>query len=472
MVRVLLGCILGMMSVLAGGCDTYHPRNLSAASSDRAFRERGLNDPGLRNFVMAHAPAVAHDWPPLQFNLNALSLVAMYYQPDLETARAKLAGAEAAVVTAGERPNPVFGFTPNYSEPPYEFFSPWTLGFTLDVPIETAGKRGHRIAEARFVANSARLGLANAAWLARSRVRAALLDLYAASLKLPLLSRQQAVQNQMVAVLEDRLKAGESARFEVQLVRVAASQTTLLVRDAEAQAHQARARLADALGMRIGAIEAVRLSFTDFDPLPAPADAGKFQREALLNRPDILGALCDYEAAQCGLQLEIARQYPDIHLGPGYQWNQGVNNYTLGVSLTLPVFDQNQGPILEARARRRQAAAAFLALQARAIGAVDAALIGYRDALAKLQTADALLRDEQQRVATAQEALDAGAADRLDLLQAQLAEADGELARAGAFIEAQQALGLLEDAMQRTVEHVAASPSPATRAATQSSQRP
>jgi broad specificity phosphatase PhoE len=30
---------------------------------------------------------------------------------------------------------------------------------------------------------------------------------------------------------------------------------------------------------------------------------------------------------------EIAKQYPDIHLGPGYQYDQGVNKWTLGFSV-------------------------------------------------------------------------------------------------------------------------------------------
>jgi len=34
------------------------------------------------------------------------------------------------------------------------------------------------------------------------------------------------------------------------------------------------------------------------------------RRQALLNRPDLLGALAAYEATQAELQLEIARPYP------------------------------------------------------------------------------------------------------------------------------------------------------------------
>ena len=454
-------CAIVLSIVLsASGCSTYQRRDLDVSGSDAKFRDRSLGDPGLYAFIYGNSATKPSQWPPRELDPRSLTLVAFYFHPDLEIARAKLAGAEAAVITAGARPNPTFSFSPASSGPPLEFFSPWTLGFTLDVPIETAGKRGYRISQARLLANSARLNVANTAWLVRSRVRGGLLDLYAASLNVELLEKQREVQTKTVAVLEDRLRAGQSSFFEVQLVRVAAAQTALQWRDAQKLQHQARVRLADALGLRVTALADVAFSFGSFEPLPARVDAEAVQREALLNRADILGALADYEASQAALQLEVARQYPDVNLGPGYTWNQGVNNYSLGVSLTLPVLNQNQGPIAEAEARRRQAAAAFTALQARVIGGLDAALAGTRDARAKLDTASELLAAEQERMRRTQESFNAGAADRLELLQTELELHTGELSRAAALVEAQQALGALEDAMQRPGDAVGTTNSP------------
>jgi len=189
------------------GCATYQRHDLNPRVSEAAFRQRSLSDPGLCAFATGNATTKPSRWPPRQFDLRSLTLVAFYFHPDLEVARAKLAGAEAATITAGARPNPTFAFSPTYSDPPIEFFTPWTLGFTLDVPIETAGKRDDRIAQAQAQANSARLDVANRAWLVRSRVRSSLLDLYAANLNVELLTRQQAVQSQTVEILEDRFKA-------------------------------------------------------------------------------------------------------------------------------------------------------------------------------------------------------------------------------------------------------------------------
>ena len=48
---------------------------------------------------------------------------------------------------------------------------------TFDIPIETAGKRGKRIAEAEKISESARWNFVSAVWQIRSGVRADLLDL-------------------------------------------------------------------------------------------------------------------------------------------------------------------------------------------------------------------------------------------------------------------------------------------------------
>ena len=236
-------------------------------------------------------------------------------------------------------------------------------------------------------------------------------------------------------------------------MRVAAAQTALQLRDAQKQQHQSRVRLAEALGVRSMRSATSICHLRTLKTFLPTQDAGMFRREALLNRTDILGTLAEYNASQSALQLEIAKQYPDINLGPGYTWNQGVNNYSLGISLTLPVLNQNKGPIAEAEAHRRQAAAAFTALQARVIGEVDAALAGYRDAQRKLETADTLVNNQRQRMQSLEESFEAGASDRLEVLQMRLELGAAELARTQALIEARQALGALEDAVRRPIDN-------------------
>jgi len=45
------------------------------------------------------------------------------------------------------------------------------------------------------------------------------------------------------------------------------------------------------------------------------------------------GDLCRRRSA---LELEIDKQYPDIHLGPGFTYDQGQDKWGLGVTFQFP----------------------------------------------------------------------------------------------------------------------------------------
>ena len=383
-----------------------------------------------------------------------LTLAAFYYHPDLDLARTQWEAAEAGVITAGGLPNPSVGFVPEFNANAASGISPWKLTPTFDIPIETAGKRGYRIDQAQHLSEAARLNIATAAWQVRSRLKAKLLDLYAANERASLLGKQQDDQEEIVKLLEQRLEAGEASQPDVTQARISLQQTRLALRDAQKQAADARVQVASALGLPTDALGGVDLSFATFKRIPTINDLPPetVRREALFNRPDILRSLAEYAASQSALQLEIAKQYPDIHLGPGYSWDQGDNKWSFGISLTLPVLNQNQGPIAEAEANRKQAVARFAALQSGVIGEIDRSLIGYGGALQKLATADALIAEQKKQLQSVEELFKAGGSDRVALGGARLELDSIELSRLDTFVTVQQSLGLVEDSMRRPVE--------------------
>jgi outer membrane protein TolC len=146
--------------------------------------------------------------------------------------------------------------------------------------------------------------------------------------------------------------------------------------------------------------------------------------------------------------LEIAKQYPDIHLSPGYELDQTDNKWSLGLTVDLPILNQNQGPIAEAKAKRTQAAAHFLSVQANAISEIDTALAGYDAALQKSATAKRLLDDLQKQLNSVRSQAQLGEADALALANGEFSYYTGVQNQLDALAKAQQALGLLEDAVQ------------------------
>ena len=433
------------------GCVHFQPRPLVPATSLAAAETRTLEDSDLATFLLANHQV--SEWPPQRWDLKTLTLVAFYYNPDLDVARADWAVARAGLVTAGERPNPNVGLATGYnSTTPTSVITPWILTLNLDFTIETAGKRGHRLTQARQVSEASRLAIATAAWQVRSRVRGSLLALFSATETIALLQKQRDLQTQTVALLERQLAAGAISSFEFIQARLTLDTIRLSLYDAARQQAEARVQLADALGVTVQALDGITLAVDQFQRVPAEVPADDVRRQALLNRPDILGLLAEYAASQAALQLEIARQYPDIHLGPGYEMDQSANKWTLGLSAALPLFSRNRGPIAEADARRTQAVARFTAVQLHAIADIDRSFAGYRAALDKAATAEAMVGKLRQQERSARTLFDAGEISRLDLGVVQLQLAASDLARLEAIVGAQGALGLLEDAIQRPAD--------------------
>jgi outer membrane protein TolC len=375
------------------GCAHYQPKPLAARDSARSLRSRTLADNGLRAFLEANRPELVQIWPRTVWNLDALTLAALYYHPSLEVARADWAVAQAGIKTAGGRPNPTITVTPAYDSGIANNFSPWLPTVSLDLPVETAGKRHRRIEQAEYLSESARLTFATAAWQVRSVLRNSLLDYAAAGQRASLLQRQLTLQQEVSDRLKLQLQAGAIATAEITVARVALAKASADLADAQRQLVTARVRVADSIGIPVSALTGVSLEIDLLEPSASDSlPSAEVRDTALHSRTDILGALTDYAATQSALQLEIAKQYPDIHLSPGYSWNQGNqgdSQWQIGLTVELPVLNRNQGPIAEAEARRKAAAARVIALQARIMGDIDRALALYetgRKNLAALQS--------------------------------------------------------------------------------------
>jgi cobalt-zinc-cadmium efflux system outer membrane protein len=436
-------------TILFAGCATYHPQPISPEKSADAFDARSLTDDGLCVFLETNH--VDGEWPRRSWDLSALTLVAFYYQPAFAEARAQWASIQAAEITAGQRPNPSVTVTPGYDSQVPGAPTPWIATVTLDVPIETVGKRGRRMDQAKHLSEAAYWDFVSAAWETRSHVRAALLALYAARENESLLAQQVLAQSNTVRLLQGQFAGGAVSDFEVTQARVALETTQLSEQDAVGQFNQARAQLAGALGVPLHALDGVKFSFASLRQFPKELTRPEIRRQALFNRADVRGALADYAASQSALQLEIANQYPDIHLGPGYAYNSGNagdNEWQLGLTLDLPLLNHNQGPIAEAEAKRAAAAAHFLTVQAAAVAEIDGTLAGYDAALKESATARSLLADLRRQLDSVRAQAKVGEVDALALADAESAYCTGAQNQQDALVKAQQALGALEDAVQ------------------------
>ena len=438
-------CLLTLLATALTGCVAYQPKDLNPGTTQAQLESRRLGDAGLGKFIAMHGqPAAAELW-----DLSRLTLAAFYFSPELEVARAQLAEAEAGVRTAQARPNPTFGFTPGYNKDAAAGVTPWILDYALAFPIELAGKRGYRTAETQQQAEAARLDVARVAWSARAAVRRTLGELHAAEATADLWRGQKPLLAQAAQLVDLQVKAGEVSPLEAAQARITLNRAELAARESDRAVALARSRLAEAIGVPLAALMEVTLSYRGLDDASAPFDAGEARCWAAQNRADLLAALATYAASQSALQGEIARQYPDLSFGPGYQLDQGEGKWSLALGVTLPVFHQNQGPIAAARARREVAAARFLALQNRVLAEVDRAAADYVSALGDLATVKTMRANLDQQAKTIRAQHAAGETSRLELTRAHIELADHARAELDARLRVEQAIGAVEDAVQR-----------------------
>lgn len=432
------------------GCTAFQARPLNPATSLLPLETRSLQQADLQHFM---ANCRHESRPSSTWNLDQLNLAALYFHPDLALARAQADTAEATTITAAQRPNPSFTISPFWISN-IAAAMPWIFASSLSIPIETAGKRGYRMARSQQLAEAAELRITDTAWQIRGRLRLALLDVYAANEALRLLQQQAAIGQSLNITLQQQLTAGEIAHADVLAAQLAFEQTQLNVTAAQKKQAESLGLLAVAIGVPVKALQDIKLDFSDVSQLPY-FDNSQFEqlkKTALHERSDIKAARADYDAAQSALQLEIANQYPNLQVNPGYTRDVLENRWGLGVAaLQLPIFNQNEGPIAEMEAKRHELAVRFEALQLRILGEIDRAHAALLAAHERLTVAEQQWLNRQDYFRATHALVTAGELDQSALKMAELALSVAERTRLEVQVENQQALAQLEMALRYTV---------------------
>jgi cobalt-zinc-cadmium efflux system outer membrane protein len=445
------GWLSSLILAAAGGCAGPGPEPLDPGRSETEFRARTLEDPGLRRFVESNPGTRPSAFPPVSWDLASLTLVAFYFHPELDLARARLSQGQAGITTARMWPNPVVTADLEHVAKVEPGFKPWIYGFSLSLPVDTLWKRGYKIEEAERLSDVALLGLAETGWRVRSRVRAALAEHLFSLRELDLRRLEEGARNEVVTALERKLALGDIFRLDVDIAQGDLFTARSAIRTAEGRVAETRALLASAIGVPHSALKGKGFSGSDLDRPPSlqSLSLDQVQAAGLLNRLDVRGILAEYDAAEAALKRELSARYPDVSLGPGYLYDQGQRKYILGLSATLPILNQNEGPIAEALARRKEVAARFHALQAAVIGEVESALERYQSAIDELTETDKVLLTLEKREKATRRAIELKDLDRTALTGLQLEMVQVRESRLASLKRAEDALGALEDAVQR-----------------------
>jgi CRISPR system Cascade subunit CasA len=379
--------------------------------------------------------------------------VALMQGPPLAQAQASYVSARAAARAARIPPPMTLNLTAEYSKDAGGT-SPWLFGTTSDIPLDFGARRSVRLGAADLAALQALYDFGEAAWTQRMAVRRAVIERAFADREAIVADRLVRLRRDRFERLGLRLRAGEEARPVVLMAQTDLAAAEKQVLDIAGRRAQSDVALAKALGVEAPAVEALVISppaemFSEsVDPrLEA------WRTEAVLSRRDVLRAVADYDLAEGAVRLEIAKQYPEVHLDPGYTWERGVTKWPFTVSLVLPPYDLNRAAIATAEARRAEAGRKLEAAQAGVLAAVDQA----RQALATAAAVQARAAAQdlplaRRTAATAANSLAAGEIDRVDLDAADAAAGDAEINALEAARQAMLAEADLEDALRRSFD--------------------
>lgn len=395
-------------------------------------------------------PAAAADAPPATaaatLTIQQAIDEALQRNLHLLAERSRLAVADAALVTARLRPNPVTSASADHLDLLGSGFNdvnnggPPEYALRVDLPLERGGKRDKRIAVASIERTIAETELANAVRQLRMDVTLACIDVLAARATRALVADTLRTLEDLSRVNRARLTAGaippvESTRADVAMLQFRANAVR-----AELELAAATARLRTLLGRPVDDPVELADVLAGPDPSPVP-ELAQVEEAALGARPDLRVLQLGRDRSVADLRLQEAIGRIDYTVGAEYRRQDGVsgrsNSLGFFFSTPLPIWNHNQGEIARAAAEGDQAARQVDARRAEVKAEVETAFhefVTTRELVAGMQ------RDLLQPATSARDiaayTYRAGASSLLELLDAQRAFNDSMQS----FLDAQASL--------------------------------
>ena len=343
--------------------------------------------------------------------------------------RSSIAIAEARVLTARLRPNPVVSVGGDHMDLLGTGFNdlnnggPTEFSLRTDFLWERAGKRRLRTEVAEAARSVAQLQFLNSVRGVVLDVQSAFVDALLARDSLALARENLSSLNQIVEINAARVKAGDLAEVELIRSRLAALQFETSVRQAELKLSAALVRLQTFLGRsKPSPSFDVAGDLSRAKAAPALEDLRTSAREL---RPDLRALNRDQERAEAELRSQIAQGKVDYTLGTEYRRQQvAAKSNSLGVffSVPLPVFNRNQGEIERARQERQQIHWRLGALEAAIAAEVETAYQQFLTARSLLEAIEGQMVGQARDVREITEfSYKRGEATLLQLLDAQRA---------------------------------------------------
>ncbi len=367
-------------------------------------------------FLQDAPPASAELLSPTTLTLEDLEQIALQCNPTLVQAEMVVQAAEGRLVQAGLYPNPVIGYRAEDMGADGKFGQ---HGAWITQEIVTKGKLGLGQAVAGHEIEQARFG-----WDAQQRrvlndVRAGYYEVLLAQKTVEVNQRLVEIGAKGVAMSEKLRKALEVGRAEVLQANIEADQARLRLNESQNGHRAAWRRLVDVLGQP--ALEPQTLAGKADEDLPEFTWEDTLE-QLLTHSPELARAHVGVQRAQCELARQCAKRVPNFEVGVGVKYDD-IARATVAdveVGIPLPLFNKNQGGIMQAEAALvaadREVHRVELNLRTRLAGAFEQYANARRDVLTYTES---IIPNAKASLDLVTEGFRLGEYDYLQLLTAQ-----------------------------------------------------
>ena len=367
---------------LLGGCAMYH----AAPLTDRAGSPlASLTIPAttaLPGGARVHAFDAADG-----LDATEVAMIAVVYSPQLRVLRAQSAVGRAQAFAAGLLPDPVFGLSRDQpSAGQVGASTAYTRGLTWD--FSQLVTYGERQSARQHTDEQVKLDVLWGEWQVVSQSRLLFVRIQRGRELVARLEAEVDVLRPLQPRLATALRQG-TLTFDVATTGLtAASEVARQLTDARTALSNAEHDLRELLGL--GADEPLHL-VGDGDP---PAVSESDNNNALLasppRRPDLRALREGYAAEDARLRAAILGQFPTVNFGISKSRdNSNVSSSGFTLSVSLPIFDRNQGAVRIEKATREQLNAEY-----------TQRLLAAHSDVSRLLAAEKILVDRETMLAT------------------------------------------------------------------------
>jgi cobalt-zinc-cadmium efflux system outer membrane protein len=266
--------------------------------------------------------------------------------------------ADAAVLTAGLRPNPVLTASLMLPDPTLVSagIGPHEQIVRTDYVVERGGKRQRRLDQAVLAKTVVALQLVNTSRILRLAVEHAFTDVQLAERNLSLARENLKAFDDVVRINAERVRTGDLSPVELSRSRLASLQFQNDVRQQDTKLRTAKNRLSTLMGR---AADGDGLEVTgELRNDAEPVDYELLRNQALDARPDVRALRADQARSVADTRLQLANGTIDYTISGEYHRQEGSNlrgnSYGLFFSAPLPIFNRNQGEVARAGIQQQQ----------------------------------------------------------------------------------------------------------------------